>query len=328
MSLAGKEKEFVFVVVNKFDLIKRKERCQADILEQISTLSPKTLHDADNLVHFVSAKQFLNGETESLSSFSKLEDCLRSFVLEKREKSKLAPVKLYLTNILWDMSVVCSHYIKQAKEQLVALDREFDEHQPVLDQLLVLKRTVLDRQDGLIDAIISDVESECRKLMNLLLDNLSFYSRQTEWPGILQLWSYVHNSQVFLVHLVSLRIERCSDYCNTKLSNYLDELRDNPLVKQLDFEYKFQLKLLDTDFINPPPMLLNASVASDNIAIVKEFVPGASLVLTGLTGNQIINSFITKSSIRWSPGFIQGSQILFTGVAMTGTFHFCFKYLH
>ncbi|KAL7751305.1 mitofusin [Sorochytrium milnesiophthora] len=57
---AGKEKAYIFIVVNKFDLIRDKNRCRKLILQQIEQLSPHTYANAENLVHFVSSAELLN----------------------------------------------------------------------------------------------------------------------------------------------------------------------------------------------------------------------------------------------------------------------------
>ena len=52
---AAHEKAYIFMVVNGFDNIRDKERCQRMILEQIGKLSPRTFKEAAELVHFVSS---------------------------------------------------------------------------------------------------------------------------------------------------------------------------------------------------------------------------------------------------------------------------------
>ena len=52
---AAHEKAYIFMVVNGFDNIRDKERCQRMILEQVAKLSPRTFKEASELVHFVSS---------------------------------------------------------------------------------------------------------------------------------------------------------------------------------------------------------------------------------------------------------------------------------
>jgi mitofusin 2 len=52
---AAHEKAYIFMVVNGFDNIRDKQRCQRTILEQIAKMSPRTFKEASELVHFVSS---------------------------------------------------------------------------------------------------------------------------------------------------------------------------------------------------------------------------------------------------------------------------------
>jgi len=52
---AAHEKAYIFMVVNGFDNIRDKQRCQKMILEQLRKLSPQTFKEAAELVHFVSS---------------------------------------------------------------------------------------------------------------------------------------------------------------------------------------------------------------------------------------------------------------------------------
>ncbi|PWN51104.1 hypothetical protein IE53DRAFT_386546 [Violaceomyces palustris] len=66
---ASNDKAYVFIVVNKYDSIKNKEKCRKLVLDQIRQLSPRTYEDAEDLVHFVdSSVVFGQDEGEDLSS--------------------------------------------------------------------------------------------------------------------------------------------------------------------------------------------------------------------------------------------------------------------
>lgn len=121
LHIAGKEKAFIFIVVNRFDQIKRRvDRCRREILDQIKEISPYTFEDSENLVHFVSARQCLQETPDnpaSMTDFLKLENCLRSFVLEKRSKSKLYPAKMYLKNLLSDIILISQYNADQCVQE-------------------------------------------------------------------------------------------------------------------------------------------------------------------------------------------------------------------
>ncbi len=67
LSSASKEKAYLFIVVNKFEQIKNKEKCRRSVLEQIRELSPRTYDDAADLVHFVDSSAVLGVEPTNAS---------------------------------------------------------------------------------------------------------------------------------------------------------------------------------------------------------------------------------------------------------------------
>ena len=61
---ASNEKAYIFIVVNKFDQIRNKDKCKRLVLEQIKQLSPRTYEDAEELVHFVDSSAIFPEQDE------------------------------------------------------------------------------------------------------------------------------------------------------------------------------------------------------------------------------------------------------------------------
>lgn len=136
IAAAAAEKRYVFIVVNKFDNIRDKDKCKSRILDQVKNLSPDTFKDAKDFVHFVSSSDVLDNFGDEPDGddgpgddkpnfddpdFDNLEASLRKFILDKRSISKLLPAKSYLLNILNDLKVLSeinqSIYIKEAERK-------------------------------------------------------------------------------------------------------------------------------------------------------------------------------------------------------------------
>ncbi|OAA37216.1 GTPase FZO1 [Metarhizium rileyi] len=134
---ATAEKEYLFIVVNAFDTITNKERCKRGIMEQIQHLSPKTFKESSELVHFVSSNGVLahssmtQGSTDpdpkcdnkdmnedEIQDFERLERSLRKFVLGNRAKTKLAPAKTFLLNVLHDINSLATATVQAAHSEL------------------------------------------------------------------------------------------------------------------------------------------------------------------------------------------------------------------
>lgn len=124
IAAAAAEKRYVFIVVNKFDNIRDKNKCMSRILDQVKNLSPDTYKDAKDFVHFVSSTDALsnipsggdgpdgddgpgdNDHHYADPNFDNLEAALRKFILDKRSISKLLPAKNYLLNLLGDLKTL------------------------------------------------------------------------------------------------------------------------------------------------------------------------------------------------------------------------------
>ncbi|ORX39012.1 hypothetical protein BD324DRAFT_618210 [Kockovaella imperatae] len=212
---AGHEKAHLFIVVNRFDQIKDKEKCRRIVLEQIKQLSPKTYEDAADLVHFVdSAKVALgiNDEDgdEIDETFSYLEHSLRSFVLVNRAKSKLGPAQNYVTHLLADVELLASANVLVAKQEREAARNELSRVKPELETLNKSK-------DGLEENLVNEEErvtgeaaSRSKQAIQRGLERISRgemaapapHLELPPYPGLLGVWDYA--TEVKRVMLASL----------------------------------------------------------------------------------------------------------------------------
>ncbi|KAJ9104953.1 hypothetical protein QFC19_003748 [Naganishia cerealis] len=215
---AGQEKARMFIVVNRFDEVRDKEKCKRAVLEQIKTLSPHTWAERDELVHFVdSAKIAIRcsgidgaehagkapaaGNDLLDDAFAHLEQSLRSFVLLNRAKSKLGPAETYLTHLLADVELLAS---ANAVVATTERDRARDQVARVKPVVEAMQRG----KDGLEERL--DVEEEqtgvdVRKVVSDgVNDALAAISRgqlastsqgkytitMPTYPGFLGVWDY------------------------------------------------------------------------------------------------------------------------------------------
>jgi len=214
---AGHEKAHLFIVVNRFDQIKDKERCRRVVLDQIRQLSPKTYEDAADLVHFVDSAKVALGFSDDDDvaddideAFSHLEHSLRSFVLVNRSKSKLGPAQNYITRLLADVELLASaNTIVATHERDVARD-ELARVKPVLDRM---KKGREGLNDGLIlaeEAAVDSASSRSKQAMERGLERVARGELAVPlpglvmptYPGLIGLWDYAH--EIRKVMLASL----------------------------------------------------------------------------------------------------------------------------
>ncbi|ORZ35715.1 hypothetical protein BCR44DRAFT_1434051, partial [Catenaria anguillulae PL171] len=194
LAKAGQEKAYIFVVVNKFDSIRDKDRCAKVILQQIEQLSPHTHALQDKLVHFVSAEAMLleasqlgrysRGELDVLQ-FLHVERALKEFTLEKRAVSKLHPAKRFLESLLVDVEVLVEYNVRKAQEQVAGIRGELAQLRP-LEQELDAHRAqtlrALEKELG----VAANKASDARAL-------------GVEWRGVRHALAYVRDVHAALV---------------------------------------------------------------------------------------------------------------------------------
>lgn len=195
LETAGKEKAYIFIVINKFDAIKNKERCKNMILKQIKDISPLTHKELESLVHFVSAKYriaHILGETidnEDLEypnyqvDFIHLEECLSSFILEKRSRSKLAPVKIYLDNLASDLTIILKYNLKLVEDSISKHRRTVKRYTPEFHSMSLLLEK-LNSVDLIVEEGCSKIEAQTKESLRGLVDNIDSFTNLVEWKSI------------------------------------------------------------------------------------------------------------------------------------------------
>ncbi|KAJ9119473.1 hypothetical protein QFC24_005706 [Naganishia onofrii] len=216
---AGQEKARMFIVVNRFDEVRDKEKCKRAVLEQIKTLSPHTYAERDELVHFVDSAKIAircsgigaeSGEKQKQpivandldDAFAHLEQSLRSFVLLNRAKSKLGPAETYLTHLLADVELLAS-------ANAVVATTERDRARDQVARVKPVVEAMQKGKDGLEERLDIEEEETGVEVRKVATDGVASalsaishgrlpttagqgkYSMPT-YPGLLGVWDYAH----------------------------------------------------------------------------------------------------------------------------------------
>ncbi|KAI7862466.1 hypothetical protein BDF14DRAFT_1855031 [Spinellus fusiger] len=193
---AANEKTHIFIVVNRFDSIRDKERCKRLILEQIRQLSPSTYADADDLVHFVSAGNVdLAPGSRALDApdFARLEERLRAFVLGNRTKSKLSPAKHYLVNLLTDINVLSGVNKHMAQQEYEQATQELQRDLPAYEHLLRVRDRLLDQVEKVAESAVSVIQKQTHQTLCQAMEHVESAIQGIEYPGIFLIWQYAQD---------------------------------------------------------------------------------------------------------------------------------------
>ncbi|KAI0389471.1 hypothetical protein F5Y17DRAFT_469649 [Xylariaceae sp. FL0594] len=236
---AAAEKAYIFMVVNGFDMIRDKERCRRMILEQVYGLSPHTFKESTELVHFVSSNAIpmapsspgspgggdggdepdgdpKGKEKEKVEDFKKLEYSLRHFVLEKRARSKLAPAKTYLINILNDVHTLATVNVDVARSEIERVTKDLEEIEPQLEAFKKTKAEVDDKIDQVIEATYGEIYDHTRTTLNTAISHAGQSTLGVPYPGLFGVFDFAEDLKSAMLDQISSAVTDCEDHARSK----------------------------------------------------------------------------------------------------------------
>ncbi|KAL0640325.1 mitofusin [Maublancomyces gigas] len=213
---AAHEKAYIFIVVNRFDNIRDKARCQRLILEQVAQLSPRTHQDSKELVHFVSSNAVIEGkDSAKLKEFDNLEQSLRRFVLEKRARSKLAPAKTYLLNVLEDLETLAEVNKDATVAELEKLRGELSEIVPEFQKSVQARTEVSDNVEQTMDDTSNTVYKFSRKNISNTIAHIDDKAI-VEYDGFLSAFTYAENTKQAMLQSIQNSVTTCEEYARNQ----------------------------------------------------------------------------------------------------------------
>ncbi|EMR09850.1 hypothetical protein PNEG_02031 [Pneumocystis murina B123] len=237
---ASNEKALLFIVVNKFDSVKDKERCKDVILNQIFNLSPQTYYNASELVHFVnSASVTENNKTFNNSDFEKLEKDLKIFILEKRIKSKLSPGKTYLLNLLTDIKILCETNKYEAIFQIQNLKKELKLITPICKQITEEKKKILNEVKKIIENVCLSASKYSYEHLSTAIMKME-YIQPCNYQGFLKAYSYAMNTKRNMLNYIELCLNDTETFARMKTNRGIDEINNLRIIHIKPFKKIFQ----------------------------------------------------------------------------------------
>ena len=246
IAAAGTEKKYVFIVANKFDHIKNKDRCRNRIMDQVKFLSPETYKNGNEFVHFVSSSQIPfpdddgdggNGSDDNSEdfgppdelndrnrNFDKLEESLRKFLLDKRSLSKLQPAKSYLLNILNDLIKLSELNERLYKREIYECETELCTLlSPACNKLLQQGHELEKQLNYLVEKACTDVYDFTKNNIEQAMG--SFESTQAvEYHGLTDLYEYVMLTQECIFETVWASVSSSEDHAKAVVLGKVEEI--------------------------------------------------------------------------------------------------------
>jgi mitofusin len=239
ITAAAREKSYVFIVVNRFDTIKNKQRCKQRILDQVKELSPATHKDASEFVHFVSSSRQLekspagpddgpgddddpdnNNPDMSDADFDALEESLRNFVLEKRSVSKLSPAKTYLTHILDDLEKLVHANKAVSQQQKDILLSQLKQITPQYDRSISDSTSASTQVDQTLEDCCKQAYYETREGLSAKFEQLATVS--PAFSSYFDLYAYAEATMDKIVAQLQSAVIECEDKAKAHVISAVD----------------------------------------------------------------------------------------------------------
>lgn len=251
---ASNDKAYIFIVVNKFEQIKNKEKCKRLVLEQIKQLSPRTYEDAKDLVHFVDSDSVLghsdlssgletptdekvqgtsleDSQSSSEQAFAKLEASLRDFVLLKRSKSKLLPAQTYLLRLLFDINFLSRTNASAAAAELEEAREALELARPALEKCKAnhskLEGLIEAEEDGVVSSVSIEAQKAFDDAVDLIGKGESAVSKVSlpEYPGLFEALNYAAMVRAALLESIEAATSDVEDAARITTTEAVERIR-------------------------------------------------------------------------------------------------------
>ncbi|KAL8664429.1 MAG: hypothetical protein Q9168_007903, partial [Polycauliona sp. 1 TL-2023] len=366
---AAIEKAYIFVVVNGYDNIKNKKKCQTAVLEQLQGLSPRTFKESSELVHFVSSNAIPvapppgppNGggaggasggdsdpsdesplpmdedepigkhgepgsppnkgkgkDKEKVQDFEQLEGALRRFVLEKRARSKLAPAKTYLLNILTDLHALATVNRDVAQSELDRVIKELEELEPAFEQSKKARSEVSDQVDSTIEDTCADIYSHTRSTLTDMIAHIAEADLGVPYDGLWSAFQYAEDIKFAMLDKIATSVTDCEDIARNKTMQGLGGIKTLGILHLGDKFAEVNFRPVD-DMFTRRRDLLAREVDTDieiwdffDISALwtekQEKLAGTSMALTvaGVLGGRMVGG------VGWIDGALGAAKVMGT----------------
>ncbi|OBA23369.1 hypothetical protein METBIDRAFT_35158 [Metschnikowia bicuspidata var. bicuspidata NRRL YB-4993] len=238
IAAAAAEKRYVFIVVNRFDNIKDKEKCMNKILDQVKSLSPDTYKNAKDFVHFVSSTSVPGGggggpgdDPDNEPSFAdpnfdNLEASLRKFILDKRSISKLLPAKNYLMNLLSDLKILSeinqNIYLNERERMVEVLKLTIGPKYETMVQECLLGNDKINR---LVEKTCSEAYDNTRREILQTVDNFGS-SQIVPYLGLQYVYEYARDTQRKMTDTIVSSVHMSEASAKTLTGNAVKDIID------------------------------------------------------------------------------------------------------
>jgi mitofusin len=155
-------------------------------------------------------------DLEKIRDFEALEESLRSFVLEKRARSKLTPARTYLLNILNDVHALATVNRDVADAELERVTHELDELEPQLKSSQRAQSEVGEKVNTHIEETCQEVYDHTRATLAHAVTNASEACYDIQYPGLVYAFQYADELKESMLCHIADAVATCENHARAR----------------------------------------------------------------------------------------------------------------
>jgi replication fork clamp-binding protein CrfC len=155
-------------------------------------------------------------EKEKIADFEELESSLRRFVLEKRARSKLAPAKTYLMNLLGDLANLANVNRDVAHSELDRVNNDLAELVPQFEQAKKANDSADKGSDQTIEDTVTEVYSHTRDTLNSTIRDIAEQDHGIIYPGVFSAFQYAEDLKYVMLQTISDTVGSCEEHARQR----------------------------------------------------------------------------------------------------------------
>jgi mitofusin len=153
-----------------------------------------------------------NSDWDHEEQFHRMEECLKSFILDKRTRTKLAPAKNFLLNLLGDIRVVSGFNHSAALSEFSKTTELLKKQQSSLQKYRHSKDHYLLSLRQIAVSACDQVENHGKSRFADFMDHLEEFADVPGWYGLFHIFNYIDELRDGIIHQIDWRLKQCRDF--------------------------------------------------------------------------------------------------------------------
>ena len=169
-------------------------------------------------------------EKEKIQDFETLEASLRRFVLERRARSKLAPAKTYLSNVLTDLNSLATVNRDIAQAEFDHAVGELDKLEDEFQNSKKARTEVTDDLDKTIEETCSEIYSESRTIITNAINHVADTDLGIPYPGLLSAFDYGGDIKAAMLDQIASAVTLCEEKAKSKTIGSVNTIKNLGII--------------------------------------------------------------------------------------------------